>query len=125
MSMYGYVSLRLWSSSMRASQRTLATTPVAPGATFRWPRYVARPPSFETDLETIRLLVFLARWIALAPVSWCWPRPATATEMMSALAPSPRRQMLGNLTVLREPVLASIHSTFAFSYAWARLVTRL
>ena len=31
MSMYGYVSLRLWSSSISASQRTLAVTPVAPG----------------------------------------------------------------------------------------------
>jgi hypothetical protein len=89
--MYGYVSLRLWSSSIRASQRTLATTFVAPGATLSWPRYVARPPSLETDLETIRERVFGARWMALAPVSWCWPLPATATLMMSAVAPSPRR----------------------------------
>jgi hypothetical protein len=64
---------------------------VAPGLTLSWPRYVARPPSFETDFETIRLFVFGARWIALAPVSWCWPLPATATLMMSAEAFSPRR----------------------------------
>jgi hypothetical protein len=50
----------------------------------------------DTDLDTIRDVVFGARWIAFAPVSWCWPLPATATEMMSALAPSPRREMLGN-----------------------------
>jgi hypothetical protein len=49
------------SSSIKASQRTLATTFVAPGDTFRWPRYVARPPSFETDFETIRDRVFGAR----------------------------------------------------------------
>src|SRR4029078_2007566 len=106
MSMYGYVSERDWSSSISASHRTLATTPVAPGATFRWPRYVARPPSLETDFETMREVVFGARWIAFAPVSWCWPLPATATEMMSALAPWPRREMLGHLTVLRDPVFA-------------------
>ena len=52
---------------------------------------MARPPSFETDLLTIRLRVFGARWMAFAPVSWCWPLPATATLMMSAVAPSPRR----------------------------------
>jgi len=40
------------------------------------------------DLLMIRLRVFGARWIAFAPVSWCWPLPATATEMTSAVAPS-------------------------------------
>src|SRR5258708_12278527 len=111
--------------SMRGSQGRVATRFVAPGLTLSWPRYVARPPSFETDFETIRLLVFGARWIALAPVSWCWPFPATATLMMSAVAFSPRREIDGYFTVLREPVFASIHSTVEFSYAWARFVTRL
>src|SRR4029077_19000870 len=125
MSMYGYVSLRLSSSSIRASQRTLAVTPVAPGATLSWPRYVARPPSLDTDLDTIRDVVLGARWTAFAPVSWCWPLPATATEMTSARAPSPRRQIAGYFIVRREPVLASIHSTMECACAWARLVTRL
>src|SRR6187399_2640656 len=125
MSMYGYVSERLWSSSISASQRTLAVTPVAPGATLSWPRYVARPPSLDTDLETIRDVVFGARWIVLAPVSWCCPRPATATEMTSAVAPSPRRYIDGYLTVFFEPVLASTHSTVLLACAWARFVTRL
>ncbi len=89
--MYGYVSERLPSSSSSASQRTLATTPVAPGTTLSWPRYVVRPPSFEMDLLMIRLRVFGARWMAFAPVSWCWPLPATATEITSAVAPSPRK----------------------------------
>jgi phosphoribosylaminoimidazolecarboxamide formyltransferase/IMP cyclohydrolase len=31
----------------------------------------------------------------------------------------------GQVKTFREPVFASIHSTVAFSYAWARFVTRL
>ena len=33
------------------------------------------------DFETIRDRVLGARWMAFAPVSWCWPLPATATLM--------------------------------------------
>ncbi len=43
----------------------------------------------EPVVETIRDGVG-ARWMAFAR-SRCWPLPATATLMMSAVAPSPRR----------------------------------
>ena len=56
-----------------------------------------RPPSFETDLELITLVVYGAAWIALLPASVCIPLPANATGQhlaASALAEQVDRRVL-------------------------------
>ncbi len=83
------------------------------------------PPSLEMDLDTMVELVSGAAWIILAPASWCWPGPAYATESTSPEALGPMRYTDGYFMVRREPMLPSIHSTWASVSQRARLVTRL
>src|SRR5918912_2220013 len=123
--MDGYVSLRLFSSSSSASQRTNALECSAPLATFSSPRYAARPPSLLIDFEVMVLVVSGAAWITLPPASCSWPFPAKATDRISARARRPSRYTAGYFIVTFEPRLPSTHSTVASSYATARLVTRL
>jgi len=76
---------------------------------------VDRPVSREIDLEVIFEVVLGARWIALAPASWCWPGPAKAIDSTSPWARSPLRMMAGYFIVSLEPMLPSTHSTTASS----------
>ena len=69
--------------------------------------------------------VFGARCSILAPVSWCWPSPANATDSTSPLACSPVIHTAGYFIVTFEPMLPSTHSMVAPASARARLVTRL
>ena len=84
-----------------------------------------RPPPRATDLETMLLEVCGAACTILAPASWCWPSPANAIDSVSPLACSPTSQTAGYFIVTLEPMLPSIHSMVAPSWAIARLVTRL
>ena len=59
------------------------------------------------------------------PASWCWPSPASAIDSVSPLAWGPVSQTAGYFIVTFEPMLPSIHSIVAPSWATARLVTRL
>src|SRR5881227_245902 len=69
--------------------------------------------------------VFGAQCTILAPASWCCPVPANATDRVSPLACSPVMYTDGYFMVTLEPMLPSIHSIVAPSWATARLVTRL
>src|SRR5918996_5049756 len=123
--MYGYVSERDSSSRMSASQTTFDFEPSAPFATSSSPRYPARPPFFEIDLDVITDVVRGATWTHFPPASWCWPWPANAIESTSPWAPSPSSQIDGYFIVSFEPRFPSTHSIVAPSYATARFVTRL
>src|SRR3712207_2989302 len=123
--MYGYVSVRAFSSRSSASHSTRLLELTAPSWTLRSPRYVLLPVPFEMDLEVMREEVLGAAWTILPPASWCCPSPAYATERISPRAPSPIRYTAGYFIVSLEPRFPSTHSTVAFSSATARLVTRL
>ena len=84
-----------------------------------------RPPPREIDLEMIVEEVSGATWTILAPASWCMPSEAMATDSTSPRAPRPVIQTDGYFMVSFEPRLPSTHSMVAFSWATARLVTRL
>src|SRR5713101_4836275 len=79
-SMYGYVSERESSSRIRASQRTLDLALVEPSSTRTSPRYPARPPSLEMDLETMDEWVLGAAWTTLPPASCFFFKDTAATE---------------------------------------------
>src|SRR5579875_2258287 len=66
-----------------------------------------------------------ARCSILAPVSWCCPSPANATDSTSPLAYSPVIHTAGYFIVTLDPMLPSTHSMVAPASARARLVTRL
>src|SRR5262249_13417256 len=123
--MYGEVSEGDPSSRMTPSQTALDFNATAPLATWSRPRWPARPPFFEIDLDVITDDVRGATCTALPPASWCCPLPANAIESTSPCAPSPSSQMLGYFAVTFEPRLPSTHSIVAPSYATARFVTRL
>src|SRR6266702_4470126 len=123
--MVGYVSVRAYSSSKSASQRTLDFVWCAPGLTRTRPRYEARPVPFETDFERIWEVVCGARCVTLAPASWCMPSLAKATERISPRAPGSISSTAGYFMVTFEPRFPSTHSIVASRYAAARFVTRL
>ena len=113
MLMYGYVSERLCSSRISASQTTFDFAPLAPGLTRSRPRYEARPPPREIDFEVITEVVLGAMCVILAPASWCWPSPANAIESTSPCAPGSLRMTAGYFIVSFEPRLPSTHSMVA------------
>ncbi|CAB5025977.1 unannotated protein [freshwater metagenome] len=84
-----------------------------------------RPPPRATDFDTMVDEVNGAACTILAPASWCWPSPAKAIERVSPVAWGPISHTAGYFMVTLEPMLPSIHSMVAPSWAMARLVTRL
>src|SRR5581483_1735632 len=98
---------------MSASQTTFDLEPVAPFATSSRPRYPARPPFFEIDLDVITDDVLGATCTTLPPASWCCPLPAKAIESTSPCARSPSSHTAGYFIVTFEPRLPSTHSIVA------------
>src|SRR6478609_9688889 len=97
----------------------------APSLTWIRPRYDVRPPPRATDFEMIVDDVYGAACTILEPASWCWPSPANAIDSVSPLACGPTIQTAGYFIVTFDPMLPSIHSIVAPSWATARFVTRL
>src|SRR5918995_6698785 len=100
-------------STSSASHLTVDFEWWEPSSTLTRPRYEVRPPPREIDLETIVEEVCGAAWVIFAPVSWCWPAPAIATERTSPLACSPTMTTAGYFMVTLEPRLPSTHSMVA------------
>src|SRR5918911_2572428 len=107
-------------STSSASHLTVDLECAEPSSTCTRPRYEVRPPPRAIDLLTMVEDVYGAACTILAPASWCWPSPAIATESTSPLACGPVMYTDGYFIVTLEPMLASIHSIVAPSWATAR-----
>src|SRR3989338_7133575 len=91
----GYVSERDLSSIRSASQRVFALEPTAPFAILRSPLYLFQPPSFAMLFATTMLVVFGARCITFAQLSFSCPALANAMLRCSARPPLPTSMLHG------------------------------